>query len=294
MIEIKTLQFERGSNYTLKDNKLYLSNDNELCIIDIDNNSIIDKFDSRKQYIEMLTENLYLASSSYIRPEKRFENLILTNSKQPVFEIDGEFGVNKYFDPYLFLINMDSDKIAIVSINAQRILWETSLSEKVKGRAILNNDFLIVSLFQSLVKFEIETGNILWKIDILHTSYFNINELESKLYSLSTNIFEVINVETGEREMQKELDLQVPAHLTYYADGYLYFSGYKGDNLTRIFGAADVNTGEIAFTQSIEMPNGETYRGSYDRPLVVRNRLYIRDQSKTLHIYERQAQPRSA
>ncbi len=294
MIEIKTLQFERGSNYTLKDNKLYLSNDNELCIIDIDNNSIIDKFDSRKQYIEMLTENLYLASSSYIRPEKRFENLILTNSKQPVFEIDGEFGVNKYFDPYLFLINMDSDKIAIVSINAQRILWETSLSEKVKGRAILNNDFLIVSLFQSLVKFEIETGNILWKIDILHTSYFNINELESKLYSLSTNIFEIINVETGEREMQKELDLQVPTHLTYYADGYLYFSGYKGDNLTRIFGAADVNTGEIAFTQSIEMPNGETYRGSYDRPLVVRNRLYIRDQSKTLHIYERQAQPRSA
>jgi outer membrane protein assembly factor BamB len=277
-----------GSFYTLYGNKLYLSNDNELRIVDIETNHILDKFDSGKQYIETLTQDLYLASS-YIRVEKKYENLILGNDKQPVFEINGEFGVNKYFDQYLFLINRGNDKIAVAAISKKGILWESILTDNVNGRAILNNKFLIVPMFQSLVKFEIETGKVLWKTPIPQTTDFRINELESKLYSLSNNTFEIINVETGEREMQKELDLHVPAHLTYYADGYLYFSGYKGDNLTRIFGAVDVNTGAIAFTQSIEMPNGETYRGSYDRPVVVGTRLYIRDQLKTLHIYERQA-----
>ncbi|HNK09888.1 MAG: PQQ-binding-like beta-propeller repeat protein [Saprospiraceae bacterium] len=287
LFEIKAFQFERDSNYSLFDDKLYLSNDNELCIVDIGNNSILDKFDSRKQYIEVLTEKLYLASS-YIRSEKKYENLIIGSDKQPVFELNGEFGVNKYYNQYLFLINRENNKISVASTKKKRKLWETTLVDKVNGSAIINNDYLIVPLFQSLIKFEIKTGNILWKLDIPHTSDFNINELESKLYSLNTNTFEIIDIETGAREMQKELDLQIPAHLTYYADGYLYFSGYKGDRVTRIFGAVDVSTGEVAFTQSIEMPHGETYRGTYDRPTVVGNRLYIRDQLKTLHIYERQ------
>jgi outer membrane protein assembly factor BamB len=117
-------------------------------------------------------------------------------------------------------------------------------------------------------------------------SYYYLDDFNGRILGLGDEIFEIINVETGEREMQKKLDLQVPAHLTYYADGYLYFSGYKGDNVTRIFGAVDVNTGALAFTQSIEMPNGENPSGCYDRPVVVDNRLYIRDQLKTLHVYE--------
>jgi len=286
LLEINALQFDRDSNYTLKDNKLYISNDGELRIINIDTNKVLEKFDSGKQYISALPDNLYLASS-YIRAEKKYENLIFNIEKEVVFEINGEFGVNDFFESFLFLYNRAKDKIAVADICAKRKLWDYKVNDIVNGTTIIKDKFLIVPLTQSILKVEIETGNILWRKNIV-LSFFKINEQKSKIYSLSENTFDIINVESGEREMQKELDLQVPSHLTFYAGGYLYFSGFKGDNVTRIFGAVDVNTGEIDFTQSIEMPNRETYPGTYGKPVVVGNKLYIRDQSKTLHIYERQ------
>jgi hypothetical protein len=285
-LEVNSIQLERDSNYALYNEKLYLSNDGELKIIDIPTHQIFEKFDSGKQYIFTLSENLYIASS-YIRTEKKYENIILTNKKEPAFEINGEYAVNEYFNPYLFLFNREKDKIAVVDVYKEKLLWDSILTDKVNGKSIMEGKFLIVPLTQSTIKYEIDTGKVLWNL-AMSLPYLRINDQKTKLFSLNAKSFELIDVETGERELQKELseNLHIASHLTYYTDGYLYFSGYRDNNIP-VFGAVDVKTGELVFTQTVEMPGEKSFRKGLDRPVVVGNRLYVRDAMKTLHIYER-------
>lgn len=197
LTETISLQFQRDNNYVLHGNKLYISNDSQLCIVDICTSQIIDNFDSGKQYISTLTENLYLASS-YVRSEKTYENLIISNKKEPIYEIKGEFGINNFRDPFFLLINRANDKIAIADIGKKQILWESILSDKVNGTPIIQEKFLIVPLSQSLIKKEIESGLTIWELaKTFH--FYNYNESGNQLYGLGGKTFEVINVETGER-----------------------------------------------------------------------------------------------
>ena len=139
----------------------------------------------------------------------------------------------------------------------------------------------------NLLKLNINTGQIVWEIEDTFNHY-NYDSSSNKLYGLGGKTFEIINVESGMRELQIVLkeNLYIAPHLTYYADGYLYFSGYRDNNIP-VFGAVDVKTGELVFTQTVEMPGKKSFRKGLDRPVVVGNRLYVRDAMKTLHIYER-------
>ena len=58
-----------------------------------------------------------------------------------------------------------------------------------------------------------------------------------------------------------------------------------------MFGAVNVEEGKLIFTQAVEMPGEKSFRKGLDRPVVVGNRLYVRDALKTLHIYERLDNP---
>jgi 6-phosphogluconolactonase (cycloisomerase 2 family) len=102
-------------------------------------------------------------------------------------------------------------------------------------------------------------------------------------------IAEVINSETGERELQTELkeDVHISSHLTCYDNGYVYFSALL-DNSIPVFGAVDAKSGELEFIQEVEMQGERSFRNAPDKPIVVGDRLYIRDALKTLHIYARE------
>ncbi len=141
------------------------------------------------------------------------------------------------------------------------------------------------------MRIDLSTGGILWEVEKV-LSYYNYDPSSCMLYGLGGKTFEVINVDSGEREIQHELseDLHIASHLTYYDNGLLYFSGYRDNNIP-VFGAVDVENANLVFTQEVKMPGEKSFRKGLDRPVVVGNRLYVRDAMKTLHVYEREDHP---
>ena len=136
------------------------------------------------------------------------------------------------------------------------------------------------------------TGDIIWEVNNTFT-YYNYDELHKKLYGIGGNIFEVIDIENGKRESRQEIsqnNLHISSHLTYFDNGLLYFSGHLKTN-TPVFGAVNVNDGDLAFVQEVEFTGEKSFRNGLDKPVVVGRRLYVRDAMKNLHIYETDVQP---
>lgn len=182
-----------------------------------------------------------------------------------------------------------------IELNGKEENWRLPFNNSISGRRyyqlLYNEECIIQRHFEiqnnNLLKLNLNTGVIIWEIESAF-SFYNFDELNNKLYGINGKTFEIINVESGIRELQIELEenLYIASHLTYYVDGYLYFSGYRDNNIP-VFGAVDVKTGELVFTQTVEMPGEKSFKKGLDRPVVVGNRLYVRDAMKTLHIYER-------
>lgn len=255
---------------------------------------------TNEENISVINSKYFLGNSSKRNPRMNKNEIVSFYKNQILYKWEDDKDLIFESNNKLFFQTKFKGDLFVLNENTFDLIWKIDIDNGIAGRRyyqeLPKEECIFQKYFElnknNLLKLNLKTGQILWEIDET-LNFYNYDAKSKKLFGLGivakdyiASSFEIINVETGEREMKKELDLQIPAHLTYYADGFLYFSGYKGDNVTRIFGAVDVITGELAFTQSIEMPNGEKPRGCYDRPVVVDNRLYIRDQLKTLHVYE--------
>ena len=176
------------------------------------------------------------------------------------------------------MINLDN------GAQGKRIFGKSVSAIFVQRVVAKSSHFNVVALDKS-------KGSIIWELEDSF-SFYNYDESSCKLYGLSGRTFEMIDIDKGEREIQQELseDLHISSHLTYYDNGLLYFSGYRDRNIP-VFGAVDVENGNLVFTQEVEIPGEKSFRKGLDRPVVVGNRLYVRDAMKTLHVYEREGHP---
>lgn len=300
LLEIEKSKIESCRIIEIKNQYFYVHN-RELFEINFSNLNVTKIYSTREESLHPFPNDIVSVGSSNWRTKTQNFSLIKLPNQELLNWEDRRELLCVINDVSVFS-DGEIQELFAYDLSSKLVIWRLPFDKGITGRRYyqeLPNDELLVQKyfdegFGNLLKLNLKTGLIIWEIE-KSISFYNYDEKSKKLFGLGyipgeyiSSSFEIINVATGEQEMQKDLHLQIPAHLTYYADGYLYFSGYKGDNITKIFGAVDVNTGEIEFTKTIETPNGETYRGSYDRPLVVGNRLYIRDQQKTLHIYERQ------
>lgn len=275
------------------DNKFFYVLNKELFEINFSNLSVRKIYATTAEALNPYTDEIVCCGSSNWRTKTQHFSLVKLPN-QELFNWEDRRELILISNEFSVFYDGDLQELYAVDLSDNGVKWSLPFDKGISGKRYFqelpNNEVLIQKYFKTglgnLLKINLETGQIIWEIE-QSISFYNYDKPNNKLYGLGSNTFEIINVETGERVMQKELDLHVPPHLTYYTDGYLYFSGYRGDAVTRIFGAVDVNTGEIKFTHTIETPNGEVYRGTYDRPIVVGNRLYVRDQQKTLHIFER-------
>lgn len=136
-------------------------------------------------------------------------------------------------------------------------------------------------------------GTIIWEQENTFP-YYNHDDKSNKLYGLGGSKFEMIDCVTGNREIEKELNLNVniSSHLTYYSEGRLYFTALI-DNKTPVLGAINVQTGQLEFTQEVEISGEKSFRKGLDKPIVVGKRLYVKDSMNTLHIFEKEAYPAS-
>lgn len=283
---------------------IYLRNpDDTLYKLDFQNGKIelfykAQKLDGFEASIGLISASILLESQSKYENyalSERISKLIDIESKSLLYSWNTIHDIIYFNDDLVYFQSIDGYLICR-DINTGLEKWKVDFDNDTQVKRVYaeSNSVLYIHLTRSRHKqFKIAalnkaTSTIIWEIATTF-SHYNYDELNSKLYGLGGRTFEVINVETGERELQKELDinLHVSAHLTYYADGYLYFSG-RIDNNIPVFGAVDVATGELAFTQEVEMPGERSFRKGLDRPVVVGNRLYVRDSMKTLHIFERE------
>ncbi len=177
-----------------------------------------------------------------------------------------------------WLVNLDN------GAQGKRIFGKSASAIFVQRVVVKSSHFNVVALDKS-------KGSIIWELEDAF-SFYNYDESSCKLYGLSGRTFEMIDADTGEREIQKELseNLHITPHLTYYDNGLLYFSGYRDKNIP-VFGAVDVKDGSVVFTQGVQMPGEKSFRKGLDKPIIVGNRLYVRDAMKTLHVYERESHP---
>ncbi|MEZ4899238.1 MAG: hypothetical protein R2806_20505 [Saprospiraceae bacterium] len=279
-------QFTRDFDYKVYSDRLFFSLDNELHVLGLQTPKLEKVCHTQQQYVTAASDRRFLASS-YRRKDKQYVNAIFDESCKLLWEQSGETTFRDVYDKHLLLADRRGSKIGYLNFEDCKILWQRELEGSIDGVSIETNISLIIPLSGSLNAFSSGSGARLWKLENA-LSFYNYDASNSKLYGLGGNTFEVINSDTGVREMQKELtiDLHIASHLTYYNDGLLYFSGYLNKN-TPVFGAVNVNDGSLVFIQEVEMPGEKSFRKGLDRPVVVGNRLYVRDSMKTLHVYER-------
>lgn len=288
--------------------KIFLRNpEDTLYHLDYQNGNIdffykADKENDFDASVGLLSENIILESQS------KYENYSLTERKSKLVDVESNTVLYSwdtihdliYLDNSLaFLQPRSGEELICRDIRTTEEKWLVNLDKGAQGKRIFGKSTLAIfvqrvvakSSHFNVVALDKSKGSIIWELEDSF-SFYNYDESNSKLYGLSGRTFEMIDVDKGEREIQHELseDLHIVSYLTYYNNGYLYFSGYV-DNRTPVFGAVDVESGELVFTQEVEMSGEKSFRKGLDRPIVVGNRLYVRDAMKTLHVYEREDHP---
>lgn len=248
-----------------------------------------------EENIGVINLDYCLGSTSKRKPRiSRFE-IISTENNQVLYRWnDDKILVLWKSNLHLFQTRFKGDLYSL-DINTEGILWKIILDEGIPGRRyleFLSNDNLIVQKYfevgnDNLLRLDLRTGDVLWELEKT-LSHYNFEEPTNKLYGLGGKKFEVIDAETGTRELEKELNINahISSHLTYYDNGSLYFSTHIDKNIP-VFGSVNVQSGELEFIQEVEIPGEKSFRKGLDRPVVVGNRLYVKDTMNTLHIFER-------
>jgi hypothetical protein len=280
------LQMSRDFEYKIHDSRLYFSLDNELKVLDIAKTELEDICHTDRQYIIALSNNRYLASS-YQRKDKQYDNSIFDENCKLLWEESGDLSYRDVYETHLLLSDRRGNKIGYFDFEDCNIQWSVELSQSINGESIETSNLIIIPLSNSLIAFKRDTGEMIWKNEF-SLSHYNYDGSSCKLYGIVGNTFEVIDVDTGELEKKKEFseNLHIASHLTYYDNDFLYFSGYRDSNIP-VFGAVNVKSGKLEFLQEVKTEGEKSFRIGLEKPIVVGNRLYIKDSLNTLHIFEK-------
>jgi|GEM_PF-2356097 len=283
-------QFTRDFDCKVLKGNLFVSVDNDLLVLDVENLKWEKACQANGQYITALSDHRFLASS-YRRKDKEYDNSIYDRDCNLLWEINGEMSFRDVYQSHLLLSDRRGNKIGYLNFKDCNLLWQRGLDSSINGESIETEKYIIIPLSVGLFAFDRQSGEKVWSIDN-SLSHYSYDEQKDSLYGLISKSFEVVDVSTGNREVKKEFgeDLHIASHLTYYSNDLLYFSGYRDNNIP-IFGAINVKNGNLVFTQEVEMPGEKSFRRGLDRPIIVGNRLYVRDAMKTLHVYEREDHP---
>lgn len=281
------------------DNEYFYVKKNRLFKVNFSDLSVEKIFETKEEALFPYSNNIVsIGSSNWRTKVQSFSIVKLPDKKLLAWEDDREL-LFVFSENLALFQDGNRGYLFTIDLNDGKEIWKIALDGGISGRKYfqkVNCDRLIIQKFfsidnYSLLNIDIITGVVRWEVSNTLT-YYNYDDSNNKLYGLGGGTFEVINADTGEREIQQKLseDLHIASHLTYYCNGLLYFSGYRDKNIP-VFGAVNVEDGNLAFTQEVELPGEKSFRKGLDRPVVVRNRLYVRDAMKTLHVYEREDHP---
>ncbi|KAB1068628.1 PQQ-binding-like beta-propeller repeat protein [Tamlana haliotis] len=280
-------QFTRDFDCKLINSHLYISVDSDLLSLDVENLKLEKVCKSNDQYIMALSNHRYI-SSSYRRKDKKYDNSIYDQSCKLLLAINGEMSFRNVYQSHLLLSNRGGNKIAYLNFENCNILWQTDLNSIINGESIETKKYIIIPMSDSLIAFDRQSGEKVWsnKNSLSHYSYAEQND---NLYGITGNFFEVIDANTGKKEVNQKFseNLHIASHLTFNSKDLLYFSGYRDTNIP-VFGAVNVKSGKLEFIQEVKIEGEKSFRIGLEKPIVVDNKLYVKDSLNTLHIFKKE------
>lgn len=280
------ISFDRDYDYQLFGGNIYVTKDHELLVLNLEDGQLVDSLNSDNRYIIPLSSDRFFAST-YSRAEKIFENALLNSSCNIIADLNGDLSYRDIYTDCILLSNRQGDKIGLLDSHNGSIMWSNELNEKINGKSIEGDDYLIIPLLTSLLRLDKQNGKVEWsKKEALY--HYSVDNTKGELYGASNNYFEVRNIKDGEIKLKVEMpnDVKITPHLTSYHNDQLYFSAFEKKNIP-IIGAINVHNGKLIFSEEVELIGDKSFRKGLDQPLVFGNRLYVRDSIKTLHIYQR-------
>lgn len=190
----------------------------------------------------------------------------------------------------LFLTDLNTTFISLLDEMNGNILWSIDFETNAVGKIFAYNDILIALLgpFKNLKMIGIDfiTGTKLWEIYDCHNHYIQ-DPQTGLLYNFNSCIYQIIDPVKGivifEKNMYNECEQhKISPFVFAVSNNSLYFSSCEYSTIK--FGRINLDNHQIEFVQSLGyFPGSRIFDSQF-----YQGRIYILDNTQTLHIFEEQ------
>lgn len=294
-LELASMKFERDFSHVLYDKKVYFGLLNKIIVLNLENLEFSELISVQEE-----NSNLWMLSHSIVHNRTvKFQNWEILEESNKIFKIYDATILYKWEDSRNLLLFSEKDclfettlKGDLMNINVEtgEWLWKIEMDEGIGGRRYISeyDDKLIVwSKPHYLNKIDKQTGQIDWRIENMspyiissHTKYyyilnrFNFHEIDVERH----------HVETYDIEDEMKRFEAYPSWKNTYYKHIIHFSNASGG----ILGAFSIIKKKILWTYDLSEAMLELgYQANLDSPIIVDEKLYIRDHQGTLWIFEK-------
>lgn len=297
---LKEVIFEKEINgYSFWDKDLYVRFDNVLKkVIFSDEISLVKQCETQEDLIFLLNEHYSLGKSTKPGPGS-FKNVILSNQDgEIIYHWKDSKHLMFWDNNHFYFEDFPSGLLRKVDISTKEEQWSHPFNRFFPGKRMyqkISNDLIITNDVESkegnrvkkLVGIGIENGTPRWEISEVFNSYVYHKEYKL-LFGIDGHTLHIIDPEKGAIIDAFTLDT-LDKSSSWVSSPSL---SIKGDKL--IFstsnsevGCYDISRKEIEFLLKVEVDKMLVdTRKPLDKPVIYENKLFVRDNSGTLHIYE--------
>jgi outer membrane protein assembly factor BamB len=286
--KINKINFAQEYPFRIIDDDIYFYLEDNISFFDR-NNYKLCKVWVPKDGIPSFFNKTLILERNYIRKEKKLKvSIYKLNDLKLLWS--KEF-INYRFplsvDGLLLLTDISYSKFKKIDPYTGEELLEINL--KKAGNLHLHDNILIVpTKGNRLYGIDAESGKQLWELEDPDMAPLGYTIYNQKLYDIGRRFFIRIDHKTGKVEYKKEIKPVFEEHnfsLTDFVmdENYLYFT----DSSKCKIGIMDLTNFEIVWTYQIEK-TPENWQ--IHEPVVHGNRMYVKDEIGTLHIFEKTAE----
>lgn len=259
-------------------------------------------------FIEYTSDELWLLNSRYFfyanktkeRREYKFD-FFSNERKSILWSAIDKLELTNLSNDFLIFTNLNRTVYSRYDFNSGKKLWSLDFSEnRVIGTVhLIENILIFPTTNKDVIGIAIESGKELWRIQNVHSGYFQTQPETNYLVSFNSNSmgdnwYCVINPLTGEKVVDKKFDKfhygTGSTQACIDGDYYYFISDLMGfpeemrtERITHL-GCINLQSHEIKWIEEV----GKTAdrRSGYQKPEVHNGKVYLLDGEQTLHIYE--------
>jgi hypothetical protein len=285
--------------YYVFNNKLFFRINNSLFELKTRNFDFHLICKTNEAYIEMLNDSYLLGRTSSRKPRINRNEIIRKSDGSILYKWEDKSFVIHSNENGLFLFeDYDFAVLKRIDVELKKEVWRYHFNKIFPGRRyykqVSKDIILAIEEYESspsenskyvLIGLNLESGEVIFRSEKNHFSTYVYSKELKKLFGIEGQIFRSVDPYSGEIISEREIK-ELKSH---YVNGRqsinkdkLYFSTYGSE-----IGCFDIKneTFEYFLNVDIDISKVDIQR-PLDTPIVSNNKLYIRDNSSVLHIYQ--------